>query len=315
MKKLLVLAVLSTLPILAFGQVMGGAAYRSDYSQKKNSSAAAISELKQFRRNGGMVIDATVLMNLKPQHGLAVVAISDSATTVAEARRKLTERRDLFARDLAALGIPGRDIDNDFISQNRNYSYNVDRKEALASEYVSGYTIKENIAIRFQDKKLLSKILDIAAKYEIFDLVKYDEVVLSTQQIRQDLFAKASEMIKARAAVHERLLGNVKIRPKAVLMNEFSTYIPGDFYSNYNSSEGDQLQTFYNMNITRLARPRTQFYDPIRGEDYDLVINPSILEPVVQATYLMSMQYEVVPAPAAAKQTKKKSSPSKGKRK
>jgi hypothetical protein len=66
-------------------------------------------------------------------------------------------------------------------------------------------------------------------------------------------------------------------------MNRYESY---QAYSSQSIDPGDK-----NANINLADKPISRFYNAIPANDYDVVINPAILEPAVQFSYNLVMRF------------------------
>jgi uncharacterized protein YggE len=150
-------------------------------------------------------IEANVLLNLKADQYQAVFALAQKGPTLLEGNEKLAAQTKEFIASLEALGVEHADIFVDFISQNRVYDFTV--ADNVAREKLSGFEVKKNVIVRYQDAALLEKMLAAAAKSAIFDLVKVDYVVSDLAAARARLLEEASRIIKQKEASYKRLFG------------------------------------------------------------------------------------------------------------
>ncbi|HEX9918744.1 MAG TPA: SIMPL domain-containing protein, partial [Pyrinomonadaceae bacterium] len=187
----------------------------------------------------GMFIEASVLMNVKADEHVAVFGLAQECVTVAECNQKLDATVSRFSGDLKRLGIASGDIFVDFAAQNKIYGFQLEGN--LAKERLTGFELKKNISVRYQDKLLLDKLLVAAARSEIFDLIKVDYVVRDTSSIHNRLAEEAARLIKQKMARHEKLLG-IKLQPPAqVFAERYSAYFPTEMYDSYTAYEAEDV--------------------------------------------------------------------------
>src|SRR5688500_933546 len=204
--------VLISLSLFAAGsaviaQVGGGSAA---YNQRGQSGADAARAHELAKRNvpfgEGRFLDASVLMNVKPDEYVAVFGISQEGKTLALAQAGMDGAIREFTASLAQLKVAPADIFVDFVAQNRIYGYDTSQ-ENLAKEIVVGFEVKKNVVIRYRDYALLDKMTAAASKAGIFDLVKVDYVVKDIAAARRRMMEEAAKVIKAKIEEQELLLG------------------------------------------------------------------------------------------------------------
>ena len=292
---------------VASAQVSGNAAYsqtggKARAEQAERSKRAALpTEAPPSATT--MFIDAAVLMNVQADEYVAVFGVLQEASTVAECQEKMDATLKEFSEGLKSVGVPSERLVVDFVAQNKVYSYRLEG--TVAKEELAGFEVKKNASIRYKDKNALDKLVAAAARAKIFDLIKVDYVVANPEPIQDKLAEEAAQIIKRKAARHERLLDIKFSSPPQVYAEKFSTYFPADLYDSYTAYEGesidrDQYRSKYAVQGAR--KSRTFFFNPLTGDGFDRVIHPVVMEPVVQFTLYMKVKYEI--ASRAAKKDK-----------
>jgi len=243
-----------------------------------------------------MFLEASVLMNVKADEYVAVFAYSQEGATVMECNQKMDAVLKEFSEALKPLGIAGNDLFVDFIAQNKIYGYRVEGN--VAKEELAGFDLKKNIAVHYRDKLLLDKLVIAASAAKIYDLVKVDYLVKDHQPIQNRLMEEAAEIIKKKSARHEKLLGIKLLAPPQVYAEKPSIYYPTDMYEAYTAYEAervdrDQYRSKYL--VQDLRKGRTFFYNALTADGFDRVINPVVVEPVIQFTLYLKVKYDIEP--------------------
>ncbi len=268
-------------------QVAGNIVYGTP---KAPSTAAATGDLSITEPKGSVpvsFVEANVLLNLKADAYQAVFAVAQEGPTLPEGNEKLTAQTREFTAALEALGVKRADIFVDFISQNRIYDFNV--QDNVAREQLSGFEVKKNVIVRYQDAALLDKMLAAAARSAIFDLVKVDYIVSDMPAARARLLEEASKVVKQKEASYARLLG-VKMRRASVYQEKYNGFFPSDMYKSYTAYESGNADG-YNMRVVRHRKTSTSYYIALDPAGFDAVINPAGVEPVVQLTLYLKVRY------------------------
>jgi uncharacterized protein YggE len=242
-----------------------------------------------------MFVEASVLMNVKADEHVAVFGLAQECLTVAECNQKMDAAVGQFSADLKRLGIANGDIFVDFAAQNKIYGFQLEGN--LAKERLTGFELKKNISVHYQDRLLLDKLLVTAAQSKIFDLIKVDYVVRDTGSIHNRLAEEAARLIKQKTARHEKLLG-IKLQPPAqVFAERYSAYFPTEMYDSYTAYEAEDVSRNYDpqerYTVQRARKSRTFFFNALNADGFDAVINPIVIEPVVQFTLYLRVKYEV----------------------
>lgn len=307
MKPVIVSLVLAfcTIPHACLAQFGGNASY----SQSSNSDRAAQNEHdkrqigpNEMPPNGTcLFIEASVLMNVKADEYVAVFGVMQEGATVAECNQKMDATVKEFVAQVKKLGIGGDAVFVDFVAQNKIYGYTLSGD--VAKEQLTGFELKKNVIVRFQDKALLDRLLVLAAQSKIYDLVKVDYVVKDTPGIQSKALEAATQVVKRKAAQYEKLLGITLLPPAQVYAEKPSIYYPSEMYNSYTASESENINTGYDKQkytVQQARKSRTFYYDALNANGFDAVINPVVVEPVVQFTEYLKVKYEIAQPKAQA---------------
>ena len=154
------------------------------------------------------------------------------------------------------------------------------------------------MSIHYVDRSLLDKLVIAAVQSQIHDLIKVDDLVSDTGHIDDRLMEEASRVIKHKVSRYERLLG-IKLQPPAQVYAERpAMYTPTEMYDSYTAFETEHVggpPGRPGLSTQSVRKSRTSYYNALDASGFDAVINPVILEPVVQFTLYLKVKYEVAP--------------------
>jgi uncharacterized protein YggE len=297
MIRVFVAAILLASSGLSIAQTSGNISY----SQSSGSSRAKMNERNkrsplpgEAHPSDGMFLEASVLMNVLADEYVAVFAVCQECVTVAECGQKIDAVIQEFSSAVRALGVGPNDVNVDFIGQNRIYDFKVTGN--LAKEELVGFEIKKNVAIHYRDKLLLDKLIVAASRSKIFDLIKVDYLVKDQSAVEARLMQEASRIIKEKAAKYDQLLGVKLDSPVRIYAEKPSIYFPSEMYDSYTAQESESLSNTFDQDRTKYAiqgarKSRTFFFNPLTADGFDYVINPVVVEPVVQFTLYLKVMY------------------------
>jgi uncharacterized protein YggE len=276
---------------VGYGQSGSGRARAEAYERNKRS----VSKDDQPPNGTSVFVDASVLMNVKADDFVAVFGLLQECATVAECNQKMDATVSGFKTGLKGLGIADADTYVDFASQNKIYGYEMAGN--VAREKLVGFELKKNIAVHYRERDVLDRLTVLASQSKIYDLIKVDYIVKDTAAVQARLMEAASKVIEQKAAGYQRLLG-VKLRPPAQVYAERpSIYYPTEMYDSYAAFESedieqdrDDLKQKYTVKNAR--KSRTFFFNPLDADGFDTVVNPVVIEPVVQFTLYLKVRYE-----------------------
>ncbi len=286
--------------LTGYAQASGNVAYSQQGGQaraeqnERNKRVVAPTDVPPTATT--MFVEASVLMNVKADEYVALFAVNQECTTVADCNQQMDATVAAFAAEAQRLGVGKDDLFVDFAAQNKIYSYQV--TGTVARQRLSGFELKKNVAVHYRDKALLDKLIIAASRSNIFDLIKVDYVVRDAAAVQNRLMEEAAKVVKQKSARYERLLG-VRLQPPAqVYAERHSTYYPTEMYDSYTAYESEDVSPDYyreRYTIQSARKSRTFFFNPLTADGFDAVINPVVIEPVVQFTVYLKLKYEIEP--------------------
>jgi uncharacterized protein YggE len=294
----LVLSLLLPVPVSARAQVQGNVGYGQSTARARAEQAErnlrVLTPQELPPSNTSMFVDAAVLMNVKADEYVAVFAIAEEGATVQESNARMDSTVRAFRGALRAVGVQDSDIYVDYIAKPRVYGF--DLVGDIARERPTGFELKKNVSVRFEDRDLIDTIVLAAATAQIYDLVKVDYVVRNINAVQDSLMGEAATIIRQKAARYERLL-DIRLHPPAQVYAERpAIHYPTDMYDSYVAAESEAIvrPNLQRYTIEQARKGKTFYFNPLDGDGFDKVVNPVILEPVVQFTLYVKVKYEVV---------------------
>jgi len=241
-----------------------------------------------------MFVDADVLMNVKADEYVAVFGVSHEGATVQEAGEKMAANVAEFTKALKALHVRDSDIYVDFITQPKIYGYEL--TESSAREKLAGFELKKTISVHYSDRDLIDKLVAAAASAQIYDLIKVDYIVKDIGAVQDKLRTEAAAVVKQKLASYEKLLGIKTVPSTEIYADRTATYYPTQMYDAYTAAESESLSRPPNLSkyaVLRARKGQTLFFNALDGNGFDRVINPVVIEPVVQFTLYLKVKYDV----------------------
>ena len=259
---------------------------------------------KVLQPSNVLSIDAKALQNVSATTYTAIFNVSQIGPSAEKTNQLMKERIDSIKYRLISKGVTQKDIAIDVISFVPNYEVEVTKKlfSKTYSEVPKGFELQQNIHIQFTKTSQFESILEACAKSEVYNLVKVDYFIENIQTVYKNLQDELLKLIEEKKAYY-KVLGFDMSQYNVAIADDKYCYFPKDFYQSYqayNSISFDALKT--NKGVTTAKKQTSYYYQPLTYENYDVVINPSILEPVVQ----IGMNIKLVFSP---KPTEKKEQP------
>jgi uncharacterized protein YggE len=288
---------LSVAPTLSWSQVSGNIGFSQSgvkaRAEQTERSKRVLTDQELPPADNSMFVDANVLINVKADAFVAVFGIGQEGLTVAESTQKMDVAVRQLTAAVRALNIADDDIFVDFVAQPKIYGFELSGD--IARERIEGFELKKTVSIRFRDHAMLDRLVLAAAQVQVYDLIKVDYIVSDITVVQQRLMEEAAAIIKGKAGRYETLLG-IRVQPPAQIYAErHAIHYPPEMYDSYVAaeSEGVSRPNPQRYTVQQARKGRTFFYNGLDGDGFDKVINPVILEPVVQLTLYLKLKYKV----------------------
>jgi uncharacterized protein YggE len=292
MKKCFLLILSMFAVVTASGQEAGNRIYGNTgyYQQKRNSQ---VNTGMLGNQNEGYSIEASVLTNLKPDAFVVVFGINDEGSNAATSNEKVNSKITNLTQRLKSLGIDSNDVFIDFITQNRVYDFTVAGTQA--TENFTGFETKKTVAIRYKNRELFERIVSAAVDSKIFDLIKVDYIVSDFDAVRANLFDAAARVLKSKEQKYSNALG-ITLGAVGLSIEKYDVTYPAEAYQRYQAFETGDASVNNEQGVSSRVVKRksfTFFYEPFKAGSFDTVLAHSGLEPMVQFSIYLRMQYQV----------------------
>lgn len=251
----------------------------------------------QFINDTIMLVTVSGLYNAKADAYTSTFALSQYGTTVDSATGFISDRLKRFTDQLKKLGIKKDEISIDEISQVPVYEYSVDKKlfSNTYNEIPTGYEIKKNITIGYNNPELMDDIMTAAAKSEIYDIVKVDynvaDIAGKYSELRKSCLKQIKEKIEDFSAM------GLSFKPLQQTFTEAANaFYPLERYSQYQAYNNSSVQVINasmkkGSEVNGAIKSTTYYYNKLPYNQFDVVLNSQMIEPSVQFTYSVSVKY------------------------
>lgn len=239
-------------------------------------------------------ISVNALSNQKADTYTAIFSVLQLGKTAEETNNLMNSRINAFVSDMKSLGVAPENIYIDMVNFLPKYENDVTKKlfsKKTFTEIPKGFEMQKNVHVSYTKPEILDDIVTAASRQEIYDIVKVDYFVQHQDKVYLELREAAIDYLEK---VKTQLIGTgIKLDSAYTIagenawvaypMNRYESY---QAYSSQSIDPGDK-----NANINLADKPVSRFYNAIPANDYDVVINPSILEPAVQFSYNLVMRF------------------------
>jgi uncharacterized protein YggE len=257
-----------------------------------------------YQNDNEIVLNVKALMNAKATGFLAVFNLTQVGQTAAKTNELMNTRINNFLAAVKQLGISEKDIYIDMIYLVPTFEYDAQKKlfsKTTYNEIPTGFEMQKNIHIRFNDINKVADLVTLAANNEIYDLVKVDYFVESTQKMYDSLRNECVKNILTREAALKKL--NLNLSDKYEIISEHNyTIYPETQYPDYDAFVSQSVDAATNESgVTSIRKPKTVAYDQYPYNSFDIIINPDILEPVIQFVYNLKVKFTLIKPEAGPK--------------
>ncbi len=300
------------LPLLLLCQEMGNANYGNAASNGNNSNIKSVKAPVQYHNSNQLTIEVAGIYNLESDGYIAIFAASQSGKTAEETDQLMNNQIEKVRSGLQSSNIEA-EIFVDMISFIPLYEYAVEKKifsKKTYKEVPSGFEMKKNLHIRYQDADALEKIISLCAKAEIYDLVKVDHYSEKLEQFKEEMRTKAIGILKEKIQFHKEVL-NIELDSKDRTMGEgFLMFYPTEQYRSYQAYCNTSITPQQQSKVRNVQKSTTYYYSPVFPKQHDFIMNAEKIDPGMQLLYTLSVSFDLKekkdnPAPVANSTTKK----------
>ena len=181
----------------------------------------------------------------------------------------------------------------DMISFIPVYEFQAEKKvfsKTTYNEVPTGFELKKNIHIKYRNANDLNTIITALSNSEIYDLVRVDYFADSIETVKKMLMAKSKIIFQEKMKTYQSLLGGKLDSVERQLTDGFKVMLPVEQYKTYQAYNSSSLDLKKAANVNQADKSTTLYYQPIVDKEFDFVINPTILEPVIQVMYEITVK-------------------------
>jgi uncharacterized protein YggE len=307
-KQLLSAILLAAVPTLS-AQVMGnyGVQQQTYKNVEFNAQYRGVPKAAELTDDNSLAITINALSNQKAGSYTAIFNVVQVGKTAEETNALLNQRLEALQNDLKGLGIPAADLYVDMVNFLPRYEWDVSKKIFSKKTYTEipvGFELQKNVHVRYQQPALLEKIVTAAARQEIYDIVKVDYFIKDPQAVYTELRAAAFRYLTEIKGQYRQLGLRLDSAYAITAENAWVAY-PINRYETYQAFTTQSLDLDGKTGKSA-DKPTSRFYNAVPANDYDIVLNPEILEPAVQFSYNLVVRFTLPERKPAVKVESKK---------
>lgn len=280
MKKITLLTLTTLIGHISFAQVSGNINYQNQVrfpDQNINVNTPSTSDI---------YMNVKGLANIKADSYVAIFSI----TQVGKSTEEVNELMDKRIEQVLTLIKQKKATETyvDMISFVPVYEFEVEKKTFSKKSYnevPKGFELKKNIHIKYSDPNQLNEFITILSNQEIYDLVRVDYFSSNLENIKKDLMNKAKVILQEKLKNYESIVGVSFANVEKRVFDGYKVMLPVEMYKSYESFSSSSLNLKKSANVNIADKSTSLYYQPIIDKEFDFVINPTILEPVIQVMY------------------------------
>jgi len=290
MKQLLCVTIMVLLSNLGFGQVSGNI----NYDRTIRYSGNNIDVEAEVPSNVTSII-VKGMANLKADSYVAIFSVTQVGKTTQEVNQLIDSR--IYQGLDKIKNKPNVETFVDMISFVPIYEYDVEKKlfsRKTYNEVPKGFELKKNIHIQYKDPNVLNDLITSLSAAEIYDLVRVDYFSSEIETIKKELRTKAQTILQEKSKNYETILGRKLDSVNKSIVDGFKVVLPVEMYQSYRSYSSSSLNLKRSAQVNSVNKSSTSYYQPIVDKEFDFVMNPIILEPVIQVMYEIKLNIKNV---------------------
>jgi len=285
MKNLLFSILFSFLHQISFGQVSGNINYQNQVRYSENNIDLEVP------LNSNVKVVVKGLANLTADNYVAIFSVNQVGKTTEEVNNLIDNRINQALTNLRTK--PGLETFVDMISFVPVYEFEVEKKlfsKKTYNEIPKGFEVKKNIHIKYKDPGLLNEIIAVLSNLEIYDLVRVDYFSEKIESTKLELMNKSKQILQAKIKNYKLILGSKIDSMEKKLVDGFKVVYPVEMYKSYQAYSNSDLNLRKSATVNQVEKSTSLYYQPIVNKEFDFVINSTILEPVIQIMYDITLE-------------------------
>jgi uncharacterized protein YggE len=285
MKQLIVAMISLLLASPLFGQVAGNINYQTQVRFQESNIQTV------FQSDAELLVTVKGLANVKADTYVAIFNVTQMGKTAEEVSKLIDERIRQATAGIKAK--PGVELYVDMLSFVPIYEYEVEKKlfsKKTYNEVPAGFEVKKNLHIQYTNPELLNELIALLATAEIYDLVRVDYFSNQIEATKKALMAQAHKLLQEKLQHYQNLLPIELDSADKQVTDGYRVVLPVEMYKSYQAYSSSSLSLGKSASAVQADKSTVLYYQPILDKEFDFVLNPTILEPVIQVLYEVKLK-------------------------
>lgn len=269
----------------AYAQVAGNKIYQQrGYSNRIELPQAVLAE------EGVLQVDIKTISNVQASSYVVMFSLNQPGETIEQADQAMNARIKEIRTEVNEL--PRTEVFVDMISLLPVYEIQEEKKifsPNTFQEVPKGFEMKKNLHIRYERPEDLDRIVTICAQHEVYDIIKVHYIIEDFEAQQDSLRAVALALFQEKIAYYEELGLEVEGKRRDVSEGT-NTFFPFERYETYQPYSSTAYDYRAKGEVEKAEKKPSEYYNPVSFKGYDIVLNPEIIEPVVQFSYSLRVK-------------------------
>ncbi|MCB9080842.1 MAG: SIMPL domain-containing protein [Lewinellaceae bacterium] len=269
----------------SIAQVSGNVNYQNKSQYPDQVSIA------EFSGNSDIIISIKGLANIKADTYVAMFSVTQVGKTAAEANELINTRLNDVQMSMA--NKPGVETYVDMVSFVPVYEFEMEKKvfsKKTYNEIPAGFELKKNLHVKFNDPLFLNELITTCTNAEIYDLIRVDYFSSLMEQTKTELMQKARKMLFEKMTNYQEILNTELAAYEKQIADDYRVVYPVEMYKSYQAYSSSSLSQRKFTNSNQTDKSVTVYYQPVNDKAFDFIINPIIVEPVIQVMYELKLK-------------------------
>lgn len=265
-------------------QVSGNANYQQQVKYTDNNINISVNT------SADLTVSVKGMANVKADAFVAIFSVTQLGVSAKEVNDLIDSRINNALENIKKKATVETVVD--MISFVPMYEYEEEKKifsKRTYNEVPAGFEVKKNIHVKYTSVNDLNEIIAAFSMEEIYDLVRVDYFSNSLEAIKKELATKAKAALNDKFKSYQTLLGENLESARKQMGEGYKIVLPVEMYKSYQAYNSSSLYPKKGQ-VQQANKGTTMYYQPVIDKEFDFVINPTVLEPVIQVMYEIKLQ-------------------------
>ncbi len=242
-------------------------------------------------------ISISGMANVKADSYVAVFSMTQVGKTMKQTDSLMAKRLETVQSSIKALD--SLELYIDMVSFVPLYDIVLEKKlfsQDSYNEIPDGFEMKKNLHIHFKDQIQLSEIISICAEAEIYNLIKVDYFSKQLDDIKLQLLEEAQKKLAKRMEHYQSIFGSDLDRFEKRINDGYKVVYPIERYLKCTAYNNNAFKLKSSARYNKSNKNQASYYQAVVNKEFDFVINPVVVEPVIQVMYELNLSLFEKPA-------------------